>query len=132
MTNEQRIINRQFYRYKWSKRELENHTLYAVAYDSSAPDGERIKTSVGNRQEQLVIRAIYETEQLRAWVAVFEKTQERFKWELKDKLMQKRFIERKKPWKICDEIGISRRTYDYWLEDILNVAYRWAKEYKLI
>ena len=133
MTKEQRkTIEREFYRYKWNKREAENYAVCAVAYDSSSPDGERVKASSGNKQEQLVIRAIYETERMRAWCTVFEKTQEKFKWEHKDKLMQKRYIERKKPWRICDEVGISRATYFYWLEDILCVALRWAKELKLL
>ena len=132
MTKQQRkTIECEFYRYKWNKQQAENHAGTAVAYDSSAPDGERVKTSGGNTQEQLVIRAIYETERLRGWVTVFEKTLEKFKWEQKDKLMQKRCLERKGIWRTCDEIGIERRTYFYWLEDILQTAYMWAQELKL-
>ncbi len=132
MTKQQRkIIEKEFYKYKWNKRESENYAVCAVAYNSSAPDGERVKTSVGNQTEQLVIRAIYETERLRGWCTVFEKTLEKFKWEQKDKLMQKRYLERKSVWRICDEIGIERRTYFYWLENILQTAYLWASELKL-
>lgn len=132
MTKQQRkTIEQQFYKYKWNKREAENHTVTTVAYNSSAPDGERVQSSKGNSTEQLIIRAIYETEQLRGWVMVFEKTLEKFKWEHKDKLMQKRYLERKSIWRTCDEIGISRATYFYWLEDILQVAYLWACELKL-
>lgn len=133
MTKQQRkTIEREFYRYKWNKQQAENHTVSAVAYDSSAPDGERVKTSSGNTQEQLVIRAIYETERLRGWVTVFEKTLEKFKWEQKDKLMEKRYLERQSPARTCYEIGMARRTYDYWVDDILEVACRWAKELKLL
>ncbi len=133
MTKQQRkMIEREFYRYKWNKQEVENYTVTAVAYDSSAPDGERVKTSSVNNQEQLVIRAIYETERLRGWCMVFEKTLEKFKWEQKDKLMQKRYIEKKSVWRTCEEIGISRATYFYWLEDILQVACLWAKELNLL
>lgn len=133
MTRDQRKeIERQFYRYKWNKREAENHTVTAVAYDSSAPDGERVKASSGNKNEQLIIRAIYETERLRGWVAVFERTLEKFKWEQKDNLMKKRYLEQKGIWRTCDEIGISRATYFYWLEDILQAAYLRAKELKLL
>lgn len=132
MTKEQRrTIEREFYRYKWNKRECENYAVCAVAYDSKAPDGERVKTSGGNANEQLVIRAIYETERMRGWVTVFEKTLEKFKWEHKDKLMQKRYIERKGIWRTCDEVGISRATYFYWLEDIIQTAFLWACELKL-
>lgn len=133
MNKQQRkIIEEEFYKYKWNKRELENYTVCAVAYDFSAPDGERVKTSGGNHTEQLVIRAIYETERLRGWCTVFEKTLEKFKWEQKDKLMQKRYLERKSVWRICEEIGICRATYFYWLEDIVNTAYLWAKELKIL
>lgn len=127
-----KIIEREFRRYKWNKREAENHTVTAVVYNSSAPDGERVKTSNGNKNEQLIIRAIYETERLRGWCEVFEKTLDHFKWELKDKLMEKRYIERQKPDKTCYEIGISRRAYDYWVDDIIQVAYRWAEYLKLL
>ena len=133
MNKQQRkIIEREFYKYKWNKRESENYAVCAVAYDSSAPDGERVKSSSGNANEQLVIRAIYDQERMRGWVTVFEKTLEKFKWEQKDKLMQKRYIERKSIWRTCEEIGISRATYFYWLEDILQTAFLWAKELKLI
>lgn len=133
MTSEQRkTIEREFYRYKWNKNQINNYAVCAVAYDSSAPDGERVKSSSGNKQEQLVIRAIYQTERLRGWCTVFEKTQEKFKWELKDELMQKKYIERKKPWKICDELNIADRTYRYWLNQILEVGYLWAKELKIL
>ncbi|MDE7330298.1 MAG: hypothetical protein K2N30_04315 [Clostridia bacterium] len=133
MTKQQRkTIEREFYKYKWNKRESENYAVCAVAYDSTAPDGERVKTSGSNTAEQLVIRAIYETERMRGWVTAFEKTLEKFKWEQKDKLMEKRYIERQSPERTCYEIGMARRTYDYWVDDILQVAYRWAKELKLL
>lgn len=133
MTKQQRkTIEREFYRYKWNKTQVDNYAVTAVAYNSSVPDGECVKTSNGNTAEQLVIRAIYETERMRGWVSVFDKTLEKFKWEQKDKLMLKRYIERKGIWRTCDEIGISRATYFYWLEDILQVAYLWAKELNII
>ncbi len=133
MTKEQKkTIEREFYKYKWNKAQVGNYAVCAVAYDSSLRDGERVKSSPGNTQEQLVLRAIYETERMRSWCTVYEKTMEKFKWEQKDTLMQKKYVERKKPWRICDEIGISRRTYDYWLEDIRQCAFRWAREFKLL
>jgi hypothetical protein len=133
MTTEQRkTIEREFYRYKWNKRECENYAVHAVAYDSAAPDGDRIKSSCGNKNEQLVIRAIYDQERMRAWCIVFEKTKEKFKWEQKDKLMEKRYLERKGIWRTCEEIGISRATYFYWLEDIIQTAFLWAKELMLV
>ncbi len=132
MTKQQRkTIEREFYRYNFNKRTADDYAVTAVAYDSKAPDGERVKTSGGNTNEQLVIRAIYETERMRGWCKVFEKTIDKFRWEQKDKLMQKRYIERKGIWRTCEEIGIERRTYFYWLEDILQTAFLWASELKL-
>ena len=132
MTKQQRkIIEREFYRYKWNKRESENYAVTAIAYDSASPDGERIKSSAGNKNEQLMIRAIYDQERMRAWCTVFEKTLDKFKWEHKDKLIEKRYLERKSVWRTCDEIGIERRTYFYWLEIILQTAYSWACYFKL-
>lgn len=129
---ERKVIEREFYKYKWNKSQADNYAVCAVAYNSKAPDGERVKSSSGNANEQLVIRAIYDQERMRGWVKVFEKTLDKFKWEQKDKLMRKRYLERKSVWRTCDEIGICRATYFYWLEDILQTAYLWAKELKLL
>ena len=129
---QRRAIEREFYRYKWNKREAENYAVCAVAYDSSAPDGERVKTSTGNTAEQLVIRAIYETERLRGWCAVFERTRDKFYGDSEDKLIQKKYSEKKSRARICREIGISTRTYDYWLTDILIVALHRAQDLKLL
>ncbi len=133
MTSEQRkTIEREFYKYKFNKRTCSNYAVCAVAYDSSVPDGERVKSSSGNRNEQLVIRAIYDQERMRAWCTVFEKTQDKFRWEHKDELMRKKYIERKKPYRICDELSIADRTYHYWHNQVLEVAFMWAKELKLL
>lgn len=132
MTKQQRkIIEREFYRYKWNKVQAENYAVCAVAYDSKAPDGERVKAGGGNANEQLIIRAIFDQERMLGWCKVFEYTLIKFKGEHKDKLMQKRYIEKKGILRTCIDIGISRATYFYWLEDILNTAYLWAREFKL-
>ncbi len=133
MTKQQRkTIEREFYKYKWNKSQAENYAVCAVAYDSSAPDGERVKASTGNRAEQLVIRAIYETERLRGWCTVFEKTLEKFKWEQKDELIKKRYIERKSIKRICYELCLPESTYHYWHNQILLAAYNWAKHFKIL
>lgn len=133
MTKQQRkTIESEFYRYEWNKKHADNYAVATVAYNSSDHDGERFKASKGNTMEQLVIRSIYDQERIRSWVTVFDMTIEKFKWEQKDELMQKRYIERKGIWRTCDEIGISRATYFYWLDEILRVAFMWAKELKVI
>ncbi len=132
MTKQQRnVIENEFYRYNSNKRESENYAVSAVAYGSKASYGERVKTSGGNANEQYLIQAIYNQERMRGWCTVFDKTLESFKWRQKDKLLQKRYLEKKSIWRTCEEIGIERRTYFYWLNDILQTAYMWAQELKL-
>lgn len=133
MTKQQRkIIEREFYRYNFNKRTADNYAVDAVAYSSAAPDGERVKASGGNTNEQLIIRAVYDAERMRGWCKVYEKTLDKFRWEQKDKLMQKRYIERKGVTKICCELHIAESTYHYWHNDILLIAYMWARELKLL
>lgn len=133
MTKQQRkTIEREFYRYNFNKRTADNYAVDAVAYSSAAPDGERVKTSGGNVNEQLVIRAIYETERMRGWCKVFEKTRDRFYCDLKDDLIYKKYIQHKSRARICREIGIAERTYDYWLNDILYIAFCRAEDLKLL
>lgn len=133
MTKEQRkTIEIEFYRYNANKKEAENYAVNAVAYGSPVHGGERVKASVGNANERMIIRAVDEAERMRGWCKVFEKTLDRFKWGQKDELMQKRYLERKSIWRTCDEIGIERRTYFYWLSDILRTACLWAEDLKLI
>lgn len=131
MTSEQKKIDSEFYKFKWYKREADNYAVCTVAYNSVSKS-ERVKTSTGNKNEQLIIRAIYNQELMQSWCLVFEKTLEKFKWEDKDKLISKRYIDRKSIWRTCHEIGISRSTYFYWLDEILETGLNWAKEFKLM
>ena len=58
---------------------------------------------------------------------------ERFYWTQKDELMQRRFEKRESEIKICMHLlGIERRTYFYWLREILEVAFMWANNLKLL
>ncbi len=93
---------------------------------------ERVKTSPGNKTEDEVIDTVDKYETMYKWCLVYEKTLDRFRWTLKDKLMQMRYIDRNHECCILDQIGISRATYFYWVEDILQVAYLWAQEYDLM
>ena len=85
---------------------------------------ERVKTSPGNKTEDEVIDTVDKYETMYKWCLVYET--------LKDKLMQMRYIDRNHECCILDQIGISRATYFYWVEDILQVAYLWAQEYDLM
>lgn len=66
------------------------------------------------------------------WQITYEKTRDTYKWEKEYDLITSVFDKHKSKWCVCGEIGISGRTYDYWLANILGTAFMWAKEFKLI
>lgn len=127
---QKKLIEREFYKYKENKRNCGN-VVNKVAFMSRISDEERVMTSSGNTIENTMVRALNEDIRIHNWVKVFENTLSKFKWEQKDKLMQKRYIERESPERTCHELAISRSTYFYWVEDILQVAFMWAKELKI-
>lgn len=133
MTKQQRkTIEREFYNYVRNRQNAAEY-VSSHAFDHFGIDysTERVKSSSGNSAERNVIRMIDEADRVWRWCLVFEKTLERFRWEQKDKLMRLKYIERKKPMEICGIIGIERRTYFYWLEDVRRIAYMWALDLKL-
>lgn len=133
MTKQQRKkIEREFYGYTRNRQKAADYVSSHV-YDHFGVDysSERVKSSHGNGTESSVIRMIDEADEAWRWCLVFEKTLERFRWEKKDELMRKKYIERKNPYMICGEIGIGRSTYFYWKEEILQIAFLWATDLKL-
>lgn len=105
-----------------------SHALDGFAVDYSR---ERVQTSYNNGTENKIIGAICKEETAYKWCVVFQKTMDKFRWEQKDILMRKKFIDKKSWISICSEIGIERRTYFYWLEEILFTAYLWADYFNL-
>lgn len=134
MTKQQRKkIEREFYNYENMRNECAEYMAErAVAGLGVDFSGERVKTSRVNTTEDKVVKTVDEYERMYKWCLVYEKTLERFKWTLKDKLMQMRYIDKNHQVCICDVIGISDRTLRYWVEEILQVAFMWAEEYKLL
>lgn len=133
MTKQQRkTIEREFFNYTKNRQQSAEYVA-SHAFDHFGVDymSERVKCSSGNSAEQKVIRAIDEADRMWRWCLVFEKTLERFRWEQKDKVMRMKYIERKKPLEIYTTIGIERRTYFYWLEEIRTIAFMWALDLKL-
>lgn len=133
MTKEQRKrIETEFYRYEQNRNKAANfisdRALAGMGVDYSK---ERVKSSNGNSVEESVVKTVDDYMRMYKWCLVYEKTLERFKWTLKDKLMQMRYIDRNHEVCICDVIGIERRTYYYWVEEVLQIAYQWAKELEL-
>lgn len=134
MTKAQRKeIEREFYNYEQNRNACAEYFAdKAVAGLGVDYSRERVKTSCRNSAEELVVKAVDEYEKMYKWCLVYEKTLDRFRWTLKDKLMQMRYIDKNHELCILDQIGIERRTYFYWVEDILQVAYLWAQEYGLM
>lgn len=133
MTKQQRKkIEREFYGYTRNRQKAADY-VSSHAYDHFGVDysSERVNSSRGNGTESSVIRMIDEEDEAWRWCLVFEKTLERFRWEKKDELMRKKYIERKNPYTICVEIGIERRTYFYWLDEIRRIAFQWALDFRL-
>ena len=133
MTKQQRKrIEREFFGYTRNRQKAAEY-VSSHAYDHFGVDysSERVKSSHGNGTESSVIRMIDEADEAWRWCLVFEKTLERFRWEKKDELMRKKYIERKNPYTICGEIGIERRTYFYWIDEIRRIAYQWALDFRL-
>lgn len=129
---ERRQIEREFFNYK-SNREQAANFVASSALNGFAIDysHERVQTSSGNSVERSVISTISKEERLWKWCLVFEKTLEKYRWEQKDKLIIKKYIERKARWQIEFDLSLDRSTYYRWLVDILETAYMWAKELEL-
>ncbi len=66
------------------------------------------------------------------WKVVCDKVLERFKWTQNEKLIRKYYIEKKSPIAVCMEICVSEREFYYSKREVLDMAFRWAKEYKLL
>lgn len=130
---ERRQIEREFFNYK-SNREQAANFVASSALNGFAIDysHERVQTSSGNSVERSVINTISKEERLWKWCLVFEKTLDKYRWEQKDKLIIKKYIERSPRWRICLELALPEPTYHRWLTDILETAYLWAKEFELL
>lgn len=137
MTNEQKkTIEREFYRYRENKqlagKFLDDFICSRLATDYSK---DRVNGSGENATENGVVCAVSKEmaqgARARKWAIVYEKTKDKYFCEGKDKLMQLRFQERKSIYRVCEELHIERRTYFYWLEQVLNTAYVWAQNFEI-
>lgn len=127
-----RIIGREFFAYPKSvllAADYASKKMLDGSFDWSAG---RVKNSNENSIEKSVVSAIDEGMRLWKWCKVFENTVDRFKWTLKEKLIRSKFIYKNKRSQTCAVLNISERTYDYWLTEIFEAAYRWAVELGLL
>ena len=134
MTKQQkRAIDREFYNYICNKRQAAEYVA-SHAFDGFGVDygGVRVKSSSQNGQERRIVSVVGEEERLYRWCLVFEHTITKFRWEKKDELMRKKYIERKGVNRICVEVGIDRATYFRWIQEIRLVAWQWAEELRVL
>jgi len=94
--------------------------------------GVRVKCGNGNGREKAIIAAINKECESWRWCYVVEKTLDYFYITGKDNYIRARYFHRLNKYAVCRECHISPRTYDYWDVDVLDVAYKWAREFKLI
>lgn len=134
MTNEQRRqLNRELYNYKEYKGKVKE-TLEDAFYGGLTLDYSniRVNSSGGNSAENRMIKALSDSERMSLWIRVFEFTLIKYTGEHKDLVLRKKYIEGKKKYQICREAAISPRTYDYWISELLEVAFRWARIFKVL
>lgn len=137
MTNAQKkTIEREFYRYRENKqlagKFLDDFVSKHLVADYSK---DRVSGSGENGVENGVVSAISKEAatgaRARKWALVYERTRDKYFCEGKDRLMQLRFQEHRSVCSICAALHIERRTYFYWLEQILNTAYIWAQFFEI-
>ena len=134
MTKQQRrVIERELYSYEENRKQaaeyVASHAFDNFSCDYSAP---KVRRSVQNTPERRVIDEIGEAERAWKWCKVYEMTFNKFRWEKKDELMRKKYIEQKPPLQVSRELHIDRATYFRWLEEIRLIAYQWAVEMRLL
>ena len=130
-TAQRKTIEREFYRYRENKEAAGRFLDDFVTQHLAAVYGkDRVHGSGLNGVENNILSAIDKDAAIgaraRKWAIVFEKTKDKYFCEGKDKLMQLRFLEKKSVFQVCQKLHIERRTYFYWLEEVLQTAKLWA------
>lgn len=133
MTKQQRTVDRELYNYESNMKKAANyaasHAFDNFGMDYSSP---RVKTSPRNSSESKVIEWADEERRAWLWCVVFQRTFTKFRWEKKDELMRKKYIEKKSPVCICRELHIDRATYFRWLCEVRITGEQWAHDLKII
>ena len=91
-----------------------------------------VQTSPSNYKEEKLCEVIDQKIDTYRWSLVVEKVLDMHKFDAKSKFIRKHYFDKKNIYQVCYDIGICERTYKYWKEEIIEDAYLWAKEYKLV
>ena len=135
MKNETRkMIKKAFYTYKEMMKRAVVSTVewaesnFAVDYSKVS-----VQTSPNNYKETQLCSLMDNNLKAVRWCYVVEKVLDHYHFEQdKVKFIKIFYFDKKGESLTCLEVGISRRAFFYWQEEILEIAYKWAKELKLI
>lgn len=92
----------------------------------------KVQSGFKNGREKAIIEAIDRECEIWRWCYVVEKTLEYFYIGGRDNFIRCRYFRKLNEFQTLNACHISRRTYYNWLSDVLLVAYKWAREYKLM
>ncbi len=92
-----------------------------------------VQTSPSNYKEAQLCKILDENLANVRWCYVVEKVLDHYRFEPdKQKFIREHYFLKKGETAICLDVGISRATLYRWQEEILDIAYRWAIELKVI
>lgn len=135
MTSEQkRLINSEFYKCDGYQSEVKA-TLDGAIYSGTTVDYSSLRVSGGggaNGVENRVIKALNDSQHKSLWVQVFNYTLIKYTGEYKDRLIRMKYIERCSRRQICGKLHIGTATYHRWLDEILETAYMWCRNLKIL
>lgn len=134
MTSEQkRQVNKELYNYQAYKGKVKDAREDAF-YGGLTIDYSniRVNSSVGNTAENRVIKALSDSELMLLWIRVFECTLIKYTGEYKDRLMRMKYIDQCSRRQICGKLHIGTATYHRWLDEILETAYMWSRNLKVL
>lgn len=131
---ERKQIKNAFYKYPEMFKTLVLSTVdwaesnFAVDYSKVS-----VQTSPGNYKETQLCGLIDDNQRKLRWCSMVEKTLEHYHFE-KDKVrfVQLYFFKKNTILYTCLEVGICRATFFNWENEILETAYKWAKELRLV
>lgn len=126
-------IEKAFFNYKTLKECAVISTVdwaeAGLAIDYSKPT---VKSTPTNTKESKLCQLLDENDKALRWSYVVEKTLDSFKFTDKDKLIQAYFFENRGKIGTCQRVGICRSTFFYWKNEIIERAFLWAKELKVL
>lgn len=131
---ERRIVKRALFNYP---RALDDVVISTVDWAESnmAVDYSKVMVSStpSNHKETQLCNLIDKNQNKIRWCYVVEKVLDHYRFQDdKVKFIEAFFFEKKTDTQVCLEIGLSRRTLFYWQEEVLDIAYRWARELKVM